>query len=517
MKSPLVAAGLLAASFWSSLLVAAPVASISQYGVTWTFDKAYEAGQFATGDWWVVGPVTITSVSPAPTGTRHGSALNPRGGRQGYDSRGGGYATSDNVSFPRSLQADQSLVSSVSRAEGAEIKNVGALQSQAVLTVVSRPQPAGSLRPSYAGTYKKYLNLAQVDWSRLPRLTAPASKPNGANLLRYADRPHVDHLSSWTIQNSCAGDNWQNGVGHPCYGRDYSDFISIAAQYVMLDTAEQRELAASLIQLGIDNYGVLKAGGNWAANGGHHSGRKWPIVFAARLLNDCDMLRVGADYGDAHFSEDGHTYYGTSGTALFGWDCGGGHGSYFQNGCSGSGAKDCRDPARTVDACPDYRNCCTSHTWVGQMLAALMLQSKSVWQHDAYFDYVDRWMNGGVSGGGAASSAFVEQMWSLYRSNLPNTKAPPTACGGSGGSGGTAGSGGVGGTPGTGGVGGSSASGAAGQAGSAGQGSGAGGGGTGGSPGGSCAYVMPDSSAASVQWIALFGLLLGAWTRRPRR
>src|SRR5687768_2202069 len=273
MRLPPLAAGLLAGLSWSSLLVAAPVTTISQYGVTWTFDKAYEAGQFATGDWWVVGPVTITSVTPAPTGTRHGSALNPRGGRQGYDSRGGEYAATDNVSFPRSLQPDQSLVSSVSKAEGAEIKNLGCLQSQAVLTVVSRPPPAGSLRPAYAGTYKRYFNLAQVDWSRLPRLSPPASKPNGASLLRYADRPHIDHLSSWTIQSSCAEDNWQNGVGHPCYGRDYSDFISIAAQYVMLDTAEQRELAASLIQLGIDNYGVIKAGGKWFPAGGHHSGR----------------------------------------------------------------------------------------------------------------------------------------------------------------------------------------------------------------------------------------------------
>jgi hypothetical protein len=220
------------------------------------------------------------------------------------------------------------------------------------------------------------------------------------------------------------------------------------------------------------------------------------------------MLRVGAEYGDTHFGEDGHTYYGTGGTALFGWDCGGGQGSYFQNGCSGSGARDCRDPAGAVDACPDYRNCCTSHTWVGQMLAALMLQSKSVWQHDAYFDYVDRWMNSDVSGGGSASNAFVEQMWSLYRRNLPSTPAPPGACSGNGGSGG-------------------GTAGAAGQAGSAGQGSGgapgAGGvggnagtstAGSGGSPGSSCGFVMPGSSAASVPWITLFGLLLGALVRR---
>jgi len=41
--------------------------SISQYGITWTFDKDYPTGQFINGDWWVVGPVTVASVSPAPS------------------------------------------------------------------------------------------------------------------------------------------------------------------------------------------------------------------------------------------------------------------------------------------------------------------------------------------------------------------------------------------------------------------------------------------------------------------
>src|SRR5687767_13299507 len=293
-------------------LFAAPVSSISQYGITWTFDKAYEAGQFATGDWWVVGPVNVTAVSPAPATGRNGSSVNPRGGRQGYDNRGGEYDTADNVTFPRALQADQSLVSSVSKPEGVDVKNAGALKAQAVLTVVSAPPAEATLRPAYAGTYKRYFPASRVDWAILPNLPAPSSKPSGANLLRYADRPHIDHLSSWTIQNSCAEDNWLNGVGHPCYGRDYADFISQAAAYVMLDTPERNELALSLIQLGIDNYGVIKAGGNFAPNGGHHSGRKWPVVFAARMLNDCEMLRVSTDFDADTFGEDGHTYYGAN-------------------------------------------------------------------------------------------------------------------------------------------------------------------------------------------------------------
>ena len=38
--------------------------SIEQYGITWTFDKEYETGKFVNGDWWVVGPVVVTAVTP---------------------------------------------------------------------------------------------------------------------------------------------------------------------------------------------------------------------------------------------------------------------------------------------------------------------------------------------------------------------------------------------------------------------------------------------------------------------
>ena len=43
-----------------------PVAAeISQFGITWTFDDSYPYGQFANGDFWVAGPVTIIQISPA--------------------------------------------------------------------------------------------------------------------------------------------------------------------------------------------------------------------------------------------------------------------------------------------------------------------------------------------------------------------------------------------------------------------------------------------------------------------
>ncbi|MGE9290975.1 MAG: hypothetical protein ACQKBT_08300, partial [Puniceicoccales bacterium] len=39
---------------------------VSQYGITWTFDQEYPVGQFVSGDWWVVGPVEVVKVAPAP-------------------------------------------------------------------------------------------------------------------------------------------------------------------------------------------------------------------------------------------------------------------------------------------------------------------------------------------------------------------------------------------------------------------------------------------------------------------
>jgi hypothetical protein len=37
--------------------------SVSQYGITWTFEKPARVGQFVNGDWYVVGPVTVDRAS----------------------------------------------------------------------------------------------------------------------------------------------------------------------------------------------------------------------------------------------------------------------------------------------------------------------------------------------------------------------------------------------------------------------------------------------------------------------
>src|SRR4030042_5064348 len=57
--------------------------SISQYGITWTFDKEYQYGQFANGDYWVIGPVKIVKITPeskAILGTTTISGFTPGSG-----------------------------------------------------------------------------------------------------------------------------------------------------------------------------------------------------------------------------------------------------------------------------------------------------------------------------------------------------------------------------------------------------------------------------------------------------
>ena len=82
-----------------------------------------------------------------------------------------------------------------------------------------------------------------------------------------------------------------------------------------------------------------------------------------------------------------------------------------------------------------YRRCCTSIAWVGQALAARLVDAQQNWNHDAFFAYVDRWMDpagdaeyiqtildltgrdfsGSYAAHGQAWDDFVEEMWAQYR------------------------------------------------------------------------------------------------------
>jgi hypothetical protein len=368
----------------------APTAkTVTQHGITWTLDRDYPVGRHVNGDWWVVGPVTVLAAAPASTGSgedaRNGSAIDPAPTRdQGYDGRARGYNGDLSIEFPVRLEPGQSLVSTISHqtTPNPEIfphfeKASGVLRTAAVLTVVAEPPPADAFRPPFVGREKPLLQAGGLRRDRLPRLAVVPGVPDMADIEKIFTRPWLDHIPNWSVRMIHPTENM------PGYGREIARGSGFGALMLCLDLepAEKERLLIGYVQTGIDLYYTAKAGGGWRANGGHGSGRKLPILVAGLMLGSKEMLAVEAEFG-----EDMQTYYGkgwTGATAL--WQI-----------VRRSGLQPPHEhlrPAAWAAARPEgYRRCCNAVAWVGQALAARHLGLVEHWRHDAFFDYVDRWM-----------------------------------------------------------------------------------------------------------------------------
>jgi hypothetical protein len=418
------------------------VNQLSQFGITWTFSQPTEYGQFANGDYWVSGPVTIKAISPASilSGTRtlNGSMINPspkQGSTQGYDSAMyGGYGPDFNATLnvarpngqalsaanPLIIQPGSSLVSAISLPEAGARPQ---LKTAAILTVLAAPAPVGSFRPPYSGSDKTIrFNTSQLNRARLARLAPVAGTPSLAEVERYFERPWIDHVP-----------NWMGGYHHPVenmpdYGREIATEVGIGALMLNLDfTPQEKEpLLIRYVQLGLDLYGVVGDGGedNWPPNGGHSSGRKWPIVFAGIMLNDNAMQHIGPGDGSGTvmFGEDGQTFFVTQ------VDIDRTHapdlrGCYLEEyqatdlGLPEWGIVHSDDPSADNKAwCAVYRECCTANAWAGFVLAAHIMDAKDLWDHDALFDYQDRYMAREAPGDWTRCwDDFTETMWDTYR------------------------------------------------------------------------------------------------------
>jgi hypothetical protein len=419
--------------------------SVTKNGITWNFVKDYQVGQYINGDYWVLDSgsgVQVSSVSPAPSGSSNGSVINPAGGSsQGYDGRIDGYDSSLRVSFPRTLTAGQSLVSTKSRSATANANDMTGAQVQpahcyidraAVLTVVSSVPNANSFRPPYVGSSKPTYLASSLNRSLLLKLPLSA-KPSASYVTEvagYFKEVWLDHKPGWNCRMMHPFYNM------PDYGRDIGIATSRAACLLLLDytDAQLEPLLINFVQTGIDLYHMSLLSNNWYGDGGHGNGRKWPILFAGIMLNNNAMKSPTCNFG-----EDDQTYYGTTSSrnsgqtnvAYWGRNCS----SSYTASCSGSGTKDCKPSGSNADGCQDYRNCCTSYTWVGQALAVQLMGAEGIWNHGAFFDYVDRWMGYGndsrVGSGdwiqpGETSTAFISSMWNQYRSSVGSVTPPPT-------------------------------------------------------------------------------------------
>ena len=466
---------------------------VSQYGITWKFDKPYTVGKFVTGDYWVVGPVTVVSVTPIPgpapateqataAKSRYGAkALNDDKrmrngsmivsgrdfdadklgtgfGSQGYDSRGLSYAPKRSVVFPYQLPVNRTLISTISsETYGADGKpsspyvldGLGLLfctptipsvmRTAAVLTCLDKAPPADAFRPPYVGTEKPIYQLKDLRWELLPKLKPIASTPDWAKMERVFERPWLDHFDSWGYMFCIPSEN------QPGYGREVARMNSIASLMLMLDVPREKKqkLLIEYVQQGIDLHGLAVCGRNWISeDGGHWIGRKWPILFASVMLNNeglrtfpaVDMSvpvfsrykitpTIGGPAPTGLFCEDTNTYYGKGGDgqAVLGQTTFHmvPHPSFEEKQQSQFDEEEKRLNAYRLQ---------NAESWNGEALAALLMKAKAIWNHDAYFDYVDRMMGPNPASDfpkflprGCARSLdlFTEEMWKEYRKSVP--------------------------------------------------------------------------------------------------
>jgi len=402
---------------------------LSQYGITWTFAEPARVGRYVTGDWWVVGPVTVKAITPAPAGGRHGSVVNPPAGkRQGYDDRLNGYDESLQAKFPLALKPGQSLVSTASVEKvGDKTPDTvpgqyarGPLRTAAVLTCVDQPPPADAFRPAYVGDWRAAFTAGQLRRDLLPRLKPAGTLPDLKLYERYIQRIWLDHFFEWPNRAMHPLENM------PDYGREITNIVSTVSLLLLTEDpkSERETLLLRFVQLGIDYYGVTQSDGDlWRANGGHNSGRKMPILFAGVLLDHDGMKHVKAT-----FAEDQQTYFGTGyrgQKALWRIDPGEDrkHEHLPPEKWAGPPFKGDNDGWKSEA----YRKL-NGPTWIGQALAARLLGARGYWNHEPFFDYVDRWVREAADGSvdqktmkpagyGAypGGNGFVQAMWSAYR------------------------------------------------------------------------------------------------------
>jgi hypothetical protein len=437
--------------------------SVSQYGITWTFAKPARVGQFINGDFYVVGPVTIEKIDPRPLygseipaselepnevqrpeGQRvhNGFMLNPPAAMKvSYDSAIKNWFDPSLIQkLPVAMKPGDSLVSTISMPQGlvldAPLRNAiqrgvedsSPVRNASVLTCVAQPQPADAFRPAFCDREQRIYLTRNLKRELLPNAAATPSIPKLELYIRFTQRPWVA---------TCFFGFEEPAENMPQYGREYGRVSGIAA--LLLATAlkpEQKEpLLVNYVQVGIDLGGMIRAGHpGWTGWGGHGSGRKLPIVFAGLLLGDDQLANINRSFPKVSFGEDEQTAYGqsyTGATVVFaghsGIDTITGVGRSRSNGW---GPYEQMPPAewktgnRTSES---YRRCCTSLSWVAQALTLRLMHAEKVWNHDAFFDYVDRWMYEPDTANwrdtwqrqGQAWDAFVNEMWAKHRPDSP--------------------------------------------------------------------------------------------------
>lgn len=393
------------------------VNAITDGNISWDFSSSVQSGKFANGDYWVVGPVTITAITPSYNGQNNGFEVNPSDPViQGFDTRIAAFTPSVIPVLPFEAQPGHSVVKAVS-ANTSDVYCNPCIQSVSVLTVLSEPPPNNGLtvfRPPYHGTNKPLYSTDNINFSLLPNYQATANALD-FSLVAEQYRPlQLDHKAGWTGRALHPADSM------PDYGAAIASRNAEAAVTLMLQgsNSEKKQAVINYVNYGIDVYHMMKSGMKWYANGGHGEGRKLPAIMAAVLLENNVMKNDLANIDPSTFGETSGVYFsaiadGGAGQFLWGQETATTERHYWEMMVFNNGGKMYKDPYGQIDGGrldgnSSYQQCCTTAVWESIVTALELMPSlKNVFNFPGLKIYTDRW----------ASTGFFTQ---------PDTCAPPS-------------------------------------------------------------------------------------------
>ncbi len=420
------------------------VDSVKQGDVVWFFSEPRPVGQFASGDWWVLAPVTITKILPEYkkitdtvslyssvkllTFYINGWEVNPVADvyKHGFDEALNYNSTDPSKSYfdstlvpslPYTVTVDMvdssggavSIVKAVSSIEKEPDKNYLSfrrIKSAKVLTVVSQiPEGNGAklFRPPYVKGDKPFYSVDSILWQRLPSYSSPVSNPPSlesiVNLFSKTGLAHARAARLMLPQDAFVSD----------YQPGNCPSINEALLRLMLNDKTNEEKKPALIavlQRGIDiiHWQML---GNLQPESGHQPG--WLAIpsFTAALLGIEKYVNfvktlpqtLGSErFTTRHnFHEDCMLHKSSVNPDLALWGGVATEDKYWAYVIAQSGNRSLLDPYGYIDGGrppePSYQAICIN-CYKGEVLCAhLMPAMRDVWFDSVYINmtkYVDR-------------------------------------------------------------------------------------------------------------------------------
>jgi len=293
--------------------------SVTDDGVTFTFDTAMPVGQFSDGSYFVVsdGAFSITAISPASAVTdgavAHGAMQDPyfqAAGPQGFDAYldgGTGSISAANIPYNASANVDPAISGSIAVSLGQETTIVKSVRLVSVtnannwqtiekyvpLTVLSAAPAVGSLRPSMCGSTKTIYNFNTIDLTVFKSLTLPVSFPRTPTEV-LADTPPAPYRFGGDAEqarrfrvDAALGTATSNYSGDIC---DPYAQLCMALHSSTISSTDRDNIIKRVMIYGIDYLGFSSRGGVLKAGAGQGGGVLEFPYYLAFLTQSASLL-----------------------------------------------------------------------------------------------------------------------------------------------------------------------------------------------------------------------------------